>query len=134
MHGDVTFTLTERSEIAFANEWIADRVGRSPYVLVWDLPHPADGDEVADGPSIRRGQAPSQPSWAAGYKQSRARVSVSPDDRDLEFEIVVAHELGHTWGLRHHPGPGVMNLYHSDLLEWTDDDREACRAQLLDCP
>ncbi len=130
LHGDVTFTANERDAIEQGNAWIADRVGRSAYPIVWDLPHPSDAND-ATKLSIVRGLSPAHFALGVGFESGDRHIEIDPSNAgENEVAIVAAHEVGHMFGLGHHDGPGIMNPTGNGeiagSLVWTTEDQAAC--------
>lgn len=42
------------------------------------------------------------------------------------FRVVVAHEMLHHLGMKHHPGKGIMATVYGDALDFSEDDRAQC--------
>ena len=99
LHGDVTFTAEERTEIERGNAFISERIGRAPLEIIWDAPH-------VDGPceplTIQRTEG------TGGRQIPRLRCIVIGGNSDRTYlAAVAAHELGH-WNGLDHVDSGVM--------------------------
>ncbi len=126
LHGDVTFTADEREAIERGNVWMAERVGRAPYDIVWDLPHPSDPGGDARLVIVRGVEC----SDCGGRTNPYAHVELAPADSD-RMAMIAAHEFGHTWGLRHLPDDvaGIMNPTPWLIgMTWTPADQAQCVA------
>jgi hypothetical protein len=122
LHGDVTFTATQRQAIESGAEWLATNAGVERVEIIWDLPHPADGAELEGLTLVRR--RPTQdhgthPGWT--YPNGAIELDDAADDEWLTF--MTAHELGHFEGFKHHPGAGVMSGdVATSVFVWTPAD------------
>ena len=135
LRGDVTFTAEERAAIERGNAWVAERISREPYAIVWDLPHAETGaaepftitHRISGGPYAEPGHGSPgafyAPQGRAFFAESRVELHPS-DPRTLA--AVAAHEFGHLHGLTHHHGVGLMSDNDGASLSWTDADRAQC--------
>lgn len=128
VHGDVTFTAAERVEIERGNVWIAERVGKPAYEIVWDLPHPSDPDSYCRHCVIRT--TPDARTWGLGSWAARVTLALEPGVQGDSVAILAAHEFGHTHRLEHLPADvaGIMNPNTEPALTWTDADQAQCVA------
>jgi hypothetical protein len=92
-----------------------------------------DGDAGSGGVTIVF--EPSTPSSFGFYDDSASTIYVDEALADRERGIVIAHELGHAFGLIHVPMTeriSVMNAGNLDA-DPTIDDRDAVAARWTDC-
>lgn len=115
-HGDIGFTAVERASIEQGEEYVAHRVGQTPYGIVWD--------GVGDKHRIIKG------GFASGdrdgyYHDTNIYISTTTTPKDLPE--VAAHEFGHSWGLVHLPKGqiGIMSERVTEL-KWTEADQKMC--------
>lgn len=127
-HADPSFTTEEREAIVEAEAWMASRVGRPSRGVVFD------GE--CSTRCIRRWTEPGGRFFPAGT------IALNPEGRILDtahgrtayrFKALVAHELGHYFGLRHHDGQGVMNE-EALTFGWTEASAESCARDVRELP
>lgn len=133
-HADPSFSAEEREAIVDAEAWMSSRVGRPSRGVVFD-----GGDRCVTR-CIHRWSRPG--GW---YERDEARgvqISLNPEGRILDtahgrtayrFKALVAHELGHYFGLRHHDGKGVMNE-EALTFTWTEASAASCVRDVRDLP
>jgi Matrixin len=123
-HVDVAFTADERAQIVEAHDFIEARTGAEHRELVFDLPHLAEGIEPTATWSVVRREG------VGGHCDCTDGVldvgvgEVGPNG--VDFPTLVAHEFGHSLGLTHHTGPGIMNPIVSGPFVWTPEDQVGC--------
>lgn len=129
-HGDTSFTPQERDAIESGDAWLAERIGASPHIIIWDLDLSPDDD--APMYSIRSGVVSEPPIAMQSHHRirfDRARFDAlyELDDRLRYYRMCAAHEFGHEAGMHHHDGPGLMNPSPEIDARWTMQDIVECR-------
>lgn len=129
-HGDTAFNQSERDTIETANVFMAANLSKDPYEIVWDAPHVrfCGGEH-----QIIRGGGGLNPLVDNGlWVPSQKCIYLDPTAKPLV--TTVAHEIGHSYGLKHLPAdvPGIMNPVTGPFV-WTDADEVACIVWLV-CP
>ncbi len=129
-HGDRSFTADERDKIEDANTFIAKKVHRNPYHIVWDGEPVPDGGTCKVPFSVVRG---GKTNPYGGYWYDKERCAYL-DVRAADFAGLAAHELGHSRGLPHlqEGVKGLMNEFVGPMV-WTDADEVSCKRNLV-CP
>jgi hypothetical protein len=103
---------------------MAHNVGRGPRPVVWD------GADY--GRRIVRREPPAAHGDGSGYYEipeggttRDAVIYLRPDLPLDHLRVAAQHELGHSYGLEHHAGEGVMGMVMVE--EWNDADEAECR-------
>lgn len=140
-HAEESFTAEERAAIVEAEAWITQRVGRPSRGVVFDLEArtaPADCPDRC----LLKGTNPGgvffkEPEVEAYvvYLGTEGRIITMPDGSREAYwlKALVAHELGHYYGLRHHEGQGVMNP-EAITFNWTSSSEVSCWHDVLESP
>lgn len=119
-HGAASYTPEERTSIETAAATMAARTGGDTYTIVWD-----DGD---DGDNrILREMPPAPDSDGEFVMSSRSysrSIYIAPAVTGDRLRVVAMHEFGHSYGMDHHDGPGLMNRAAEDA--WTMADIDDC--------
>jgi hypothetical protein len=105
---------------------MAAYVGRGPRPVEWDG---ADcGRRI-----VRQAPPPAATDGADGFYEIAtgdtsldAKIFLRPGMTSARLREVSLHELGHSYGLEHHDGAGIMNPLAGP--EWTAEDAAECRA------
>jgi len=138
-HAEESFTAEERAAIIEAEAWITQRVGRPTRGVVFDLAPRTDPTDCPDRCLLKGTAAGGVSYWEPKaeaqviYLGTEGRIITMPDGSREAYwlKALVAHELGHYYGLRHHDGQGVMNP-DAITFNWTSASEVSCRQDVLE--
>lgn len=114
-----SFTADEREAVVAGEKWITERTGRETLGVVFDIP---DGEDATGRVILKRHG--SGGCVCVGGIGAIVADNIPPP----ALAWVVAHEIGHSEGLKHHDAPGLMvpTFSNDDVAVWTAEDQAAC--------
>lgn len=115
-HGSLDFSAEERTTIEQAAADMATLTGGEPVAIEWDG---VDGDRT-----IVREKLPGAIVGLEHPSNGGDRISLSPGLELSRLRIVMMHETGHYFGLRH-TASGIMSPTAQDFF--SSDDLAECR-------
>ncbi len=117
-HGSTAFPEGERAEIELGNAYVAEKMGRDPFVIVWD----------SNGTEDRRIDRGPSGGISVGRYYPNGRIVLDAGKSGVYLPGVAAHEFAHAHGYDgfHHDGLGLMTPSGGPILEWTKEDEESC--------
>jgi hypothetical protein len=111
----------------------AQRTGIADAAVSWRLTHLALGEPTGDVASLEIRFEKAAGAFRGVYEDEVGMIYINEALVAPELPIVIAHELGHAFGLSHVEGrDSVMNAGNIRISP-TDEDREALAALWGDC-
>lgn len=123
-HGDLSFSAEERAQIEQAADLMAARTGGGRIEISWDGEL---GDPVHNHRILRAVPEKTAAAWGElkGEYGPGYTFYVSPETPKGMVGMVMAHELGHWYGMPHHYGYGLMNPWGG---QWSQADVDLCHS------